>query len=100
MQTQTTLPLLCLTLLVSTVPQTTLAADEGVKTFEEVCMQCHTPKKQPLDNKHLTRDEWNETIERMAGYGAEVSKGKMPDLLDYLVRTKGPAGAATDTGKK
>jgi mono/diheme cytochrome c family protein len=99
MQTRTTLPLLFLTLLVSTVPQTTLAADEGAKTFEEVCTQCHTPKKQPLDKQHLTRDQWKEAIERMAGYGAEVSKGKMADLLDYLVRTNGPAGA-TDTGKK
>lgn len=94
------LPLLCSTLFVLTAPQTTLAADEGAKTFEEVCTQCHTPKRQPLDNKHLTKEQWNEAIERMKGYDTEVSKGKMADLLDYLVRTNGPANAATDAGKK
>jgi len=100
MRTHGILPLLCSTLFVLTGPQTTLAADEGAKTFEEICTQCHTATRQPLDNKHLTREQWNEAIERMKGYSAEVPKGKMAELLDYLVRTNGPAGAAADAGKK
>jgi hypothetical protein len=100
MKTPAILPLVFPALFVLSVPQIALGADEGARTFEDVCTQCHSPKRNPLDNKHLTKDQWKEAIERMAGYGAEVSKNKLPDLLDYLVRSNGPAGAAPDTGKK
>lgn len=102
MQSHKILLVLCTTLLGLITPCLAAAADEGAKIFEEVCTQCHTPKRQPLDNKHLTRQEWKDTIEqRMIGYGAEIPKGKMGDLLDYLVRTRGPVGTATDgAGKK
>lgn len=48
----------------------------------------------------LTKEQWSETLERMVGYGAEVPNAKMPELLDYLVRTHGPSGAGTDADKK
>jgi hypothetical protein len=78
-----------------------LAADDGVgpKIFSEVCSECHTAKKQPLDKIRLTKGEWSEALERMVSYGAEIPKGKIPELLDYLVKTRGPSGA-TDEGKK
>jgi cytochrome c5 len=77
-----------------------VAADDGSKVFEEICTACHTPKKNPLEDKRLTRDQWAEAIERMAGYGAEVPKARMASLLDYLVRSNGPPGAATEAAKK
>lgn len=76
-----------------------LAADDGAKILADVCAECHTAKKNPLDKIHLTKGEWSDTLERMVGYGAEIPKGKIPELLDYLVKTHGPAGA-TDDGKK
>lgn len=75
-------------------------ADDGAKIVAEVCSQCHTPKRNPLDNVHLTKGQWSETLERMVGYGAELPKSKMPELLDYLVRTHGRSGAAADADKK
>jgi hypothetical protein len=36
----------------------------------------------------------------MIDQGAEVPKAKKAELLDYLVSTHGPAGAASDAGKK
>jgi hypothetical protein len=36
----------------------------------------------------------------MIDQGAEVPKGNLPVLLDYLVKTYGSAYAATDAGKK
>lgn len=84
-------------LLAANVPQAARAAEDGAKTFEEVCGQCHTAKKQPLDKIHLSREQWGETLGRMKGYGADIPKAQMAGLMDYLMHTHGPAGEA---GKK
>ena len=81
------------------IPCLTVAADDGGKVFANACTACHTAKKLPLDKKRLTRDEWNEAVGRMISYGAEIPKGKLPELLDYLVKIRAPSGA-TDEGKK
>ena len=81
------------------LPGLTVAADDGEKIYATICAECHTPKKQPLDKLHLNRAEWSEAVERMVSYGAEIPKGKLPELLDYLVRSHGSAGAAGE-GKK
>ena len=88
---------LCLALLGFATPWLAVAADDGAKIVADVCAQCHTPKRNPLDNLHLTKEQWKEAVERMAGYGAEVPKAKLPDLLDYLV---GMNAATTDPAKK
>ena len=89
-----------LTLLGFTAPHFALAADDGAKTFKEVCSSCHTAKVRPLNNKHLTKEQWKQAVDKMVALGVEVPKEKIPDLLDHLVRTQGPAGAAGDGGKK
>ena len=81
-------------------PQAAPAADEGAKTYKEVCTQCHTAKVRPLDKKQLTKEQWNQAIKKMVDLGAEVPKEKMPALLDYLASTHGPAGAPGGDGKK
>jgi hypothetical protein len=97
MRTCKTCLVLCLALGWITAPAGAVAAEEGAKTFAEVCTQCHTAKRQPLNKKQLTKEQWKEAIERMVGYGAEVPKAKLPDLLDYLV---GMNAAAEDPAKK
>ena len=72
----------------------------GAKIFAESCMSCHSSARRPLDNKHMTKEEWSETIDRMIDQGAEVPKAKKAELLDYLSSTHGPAVAASDAGKK
>ncbi len=67
-----------------------MAADEGAKIVDEVCSGCHTAKTRPLDKMHKTRAEWAEAVDRMIGYGANVPKDKIPQLLDYLVANHGP----------
>lgn len=91
---------LCAALLGFATPCLAVAAGDGAKIVAEVCSRCHTASTRPLDKMHLTREQWNEAIERMMGYGAEVPNGKIPELLDYLVRAHGPAGAATDGANK
>ncbi|HEY6241715.1 MAG TPA: cytochrome c [Burkholderiales bacterium] len=82
----------CSTFLGLAVPRFALAADDGAKTFKEVCTQCHTTKLRPLDNKHLTKEQWDQAVKKMVDLGAEVPKEKLPALLDYLASTHGPAG--------
>jgi mono/diheme cytochrome c family protein len=92
--------LLCLAMLVFFTRHFALAADEGQKVFHEACGSCHSAKLRPIDKTRLTKEQWKETIDRMIELGAEVPKGKMPELLDYLSRTHGPADAASDGEKK
>jgi cytochrome c5 len=74
-------------------------ADDGAKVFADSCSPCHSAGSRPLDTVHLTRAQWEETIDRMIGFGADVPSKKMPALLDYLVNTHGPTGASTDADK-
>ena len=76
------------------------ASDEGAKVFVESCGPCHSATVRSLDNKHLTRDQWQEAVERMIDQGAEVPKKKKSELMDYLTLTHGPTSTPTDAGKK
>jgi hypothetical protein len=91
--------MLALLLLGVGLPCLALAAGDGAKMYVESCSPCHSASIRPLDNTHLTAEKWKETVERMIDLGAEVPKGKMSELLDYLNTTHGPAGASSDTGK-
>jgi mono/diheme cytochrome c family protein len=88
------------TMLGLSLPCPAAAVDDGAKVYTDACSPCHTVKIRPLDNKQLTKEQWKEAIDRMIDQGAEVPKGKMSELLDYLSRTHGPVGTATDAGKK
>lgn len=96
MQTGKLIPLIFMSLLGLVRPSLALAADDGGKIFATACLACHTAKKQPLDKVRLSREGWNEAITRMISYGAEIPKGKLPELLDYLVKMR---AAASDTGE-
>jgi hypothetical protein len=47
------------------MPLHTWADDDPAAYFENDCVDCHQLKKKPLDDKHLTRDEWKKAIEKM-----------------------------------
>lgn len=80
-------------------PGLAASADDGGKIFTNACLACHTAKKQPLDKLRLTREGWNEAVTRMISYGAEIPKGKLPELLDYLVKSRVPASDAAEIKK-
>ncbi len=77
-----------------------VATDEGAQIFQEVCSACHSAKVRPLDNLHMSGDQWKDTVERMIDQGAEVPKGKKDVLLDYLAATHGVTSAPTATVNK
>lgn len=82
------------------VPCLVIAADDGAKTYSKSCSPCHSAKIRPLDTTRLTKEQWKESVDRMIDMGAEVPKGNMAELLDYLVLTHGPTGTATGSDKK
>ena len=56
---------------------------EGKEAFEENCIECHS-LEWPL-KKIATRQEWVDTLSKMATKGAVLSKKKKLQVLEYLV---------------
>lgn len=56
---------------------------EGKEAFEENCIECHS-LEWPL-KKIATRQEWVDTLSKMASKGAVLSKKKKLQVLEYLV---------------
>jgi len=93
MRTRKVFPVIFMILLGPITSSLAVAMDDDGKLFVNSCAACHTVKKQPLDKKRLTREGWDEAVARMICYGAEIPKGKLAELLDYLVRSQKPGGS-------
>ena len=67
------------------------AKDDAKEIFETVCSLCHNDALNPLDNVHHTRQEWNEILLRMITVNlAPFEAGKIPELVNYLLKEHGP----------
>jgi hypothetical protein len=66
---------------------------EKVKT---TCTTCHAAAQ--VTKQHKTKAEWSKVLDKMIGYGADVSETERPAVLKYLAvnfgPSKGPAKAA------
>ena len=70
----------------------------GKALVNGVCASCHGADL--ITGKQATRKEWQDIIDRMKGYGANVNATQTTTLLDYLEKTQGPKQtAAADPGK-
>ena len=74
-----------------------IAADDPAFYFEDQCVDCHHTKKKPIEDKHLSREEWKKAIDKML----ELEKlDPVPTsqfisvLLDWLAKTHGPTDTA------
>lgn len=76
-----------------------LAKDSAAKLVQQTCGPCHNERVRPLSEQHLTRQQWQEAIDRMAAYGVSVPDEKLQELLDHLARAYGavPAEPAANT---
>ena len=61
-------------------------------TFQRVCGSCHTP--QSVLNIRRTRPQWQDTIDKMVGFGAKASDTEFAAILNYLSTEFGPDGGA------
>jgi len=64
------------------------AEPEGQLLLEGQCTACHGLGR--VESAQKSRDEWATTVDRMVGYGAQLSGSERTVLLDYLVETYGP----------
>jgi hypothetical protein len=70
------------------------AADDFATYFKEECVDCHRLKKQPLEDKHLTRQQWQDAVDKMIQMekvDPVPSKQFIAGLVDWLAKTHGPA---------
>lgn len=63
-------------------------SDEGLVLLEQRCTTCHSLERATGNGR--TRERWAQTVDRMIGYGAELSAEEREVLLDHLAQTYGP----------
>ena len=105
---RTTLPFtIALSLIVSAHGQN-LPDGPGKEVFAKICSGCH--ELDLATGQKKTKDQWKETVDRMVGYGAEITKEQTDQIVNYLaanfgapadkanaaVRADGKADAALD----
>jgi TRAP-type C4-dicarboxylate transport system substrate-binding protein len=60
---------------------------------QKTCTVCHVAGQ--VTSQHKSADQWNETVEKMVGYGAKVdSDADFSAIVTYLTRNYGPASHA------
>jgi cytochrome c5 len=71
---------------------TTLPAEkpamDGATLLDTRCSTCHSTDRVKQAKK--TRDQWDQTVTRMVGKGAQLTEAEKTVLLDYLAKTYGP----------
>jgi competence ComEA-like helix-hairpin-helix protein len=64
----------------------------GKEVFAKICSGCHETDLATSQKK--TKDQWKETVDRMIGYGAEITKEQSDQIVNYLAANFGaPADA-------
>ena len=66
-----------------------LPAGQGKDTLIRVCGKCHSPDNVIANGQD--RSGWENTITKMAGFGAVATDDEFSEILDYLVKNF-PAG--------
>ncbi|MFQ5893359.1 MAG: beta-propeller fold lactonase family protein [Nitrospinota bacterium] len=72
-------------------PLSVAARDLPEEVFEESCSLCHDLDR--VTERRLSRAEWEEVIDRMVEFGADISGNKRKMILEYLVRVQGQPAA-------
>lgn len=72
----------------TTAPPAETPALDGATLLETRCSVCHSADKPRQVKK--TREQWEQTVTRMIGKGAQVTEAEKTVLVDYLALTYGP----------
>ncbi len=78
---------ICFALSTIVVP-TALAQEDGAALLEERCSVCH-PSARPKSKKK-TPEQWESTVTRMMGKGANLNTEEKKILVDHLSSTYKP----------
>ena len=69
-------------------PEAPEQAFDGAVLLEDRCAVHHTLDR--VTSAQKTHDEWVQTVNRMAGKGAQLDAGEKEALVAYLAETYGP----------
>ena len=69
------------------IPTEAPAAD-GATLLETRCSTCHGVER--ATNLTKTADEWEQTVTRMVGNGAQLTEAEKSVLVEYLAQNYGP----------
>jgi cytochrome c5 len=61
---------------------------DGAALLEERCTICHGLERSTQAQK--TREEWEQTVTRMIGHGAELTEDEQATLIEYVAASYGP----------
>jgi competence ComEA-like helix-hairpin-helix protein len=62
----------------------------GKEAFSKVCSGCH--ELDLATGQKKTKKDWQDTVDRMAGYGAEMTKEQSEQIVNYLAANFGASG--------
>jgi cytochrome c5 len=60
----------------------------GKDLVMKVCTVCHELTR--ITSKKKTKDEWNDTVDKMAARGAKASDEEFDTIVNYLAKHFGP----------
>ncbi len=72
----------------ATVSPAGAPTQDGATLLETRCSTCHSADRAKQAKK--TRDQWDQTVTRMIGKGAQLTETEKTALVDYLAKTYGP----------
>jgi hypothetical protein len=75
-------------LLAATVEAQDLPDGVGKELVMNVCTQCHDAAR--IISKKRTKEEWNDTVDKMAARGAKASDQEFDTIVTYLAKYFGP----------
>jgi mono/diheme cytochrome c family protein len=68
------------------------ATVDGKSLVTNACLSCHT--EHMLRQQHLTQAQWQKTVTKMVGWGANLEPSEVAPLVSYLSTTQGPDAGA------
>ena len=79
--------LLAALLLVAAIPAQDLPEGPGKELVAKVCTACHELTR--ITSKKKTKQEWNDTVDKMAMRGAMATDDEFAMIVDYLAKNFG-----------
>jgi cytochrome c5 len=61
---------------------------DAKKIVENGCLSCH--QEDMLQQQRLTKAQWEKTVTKMAGWGANIEEAEKPAVVAYLAERYGP----------
>jgi hypothetical protein len=75
-------------LLAASVRAQDLPDGDGKDLVLKVCTVCHEATR--IASKKRTKEEWNDTVDKMAARGAKASDEEFETIVNYLAKYLGP----------